>query len=96
MNIDPENLPEFQMPLKLMDKIYEFSGNSKVGKGVLIVYLSQDGSPVIFNKSNSKIIEMGVRKAVETYLEGAEVESLNALGFLDKDDIDPEDEDSSL
>lgn len=92
MKFDPDNLPEFKMPSNLMEKVYELSGDKDVGKGVLMAYLTQDGSPVIFMKCNSKIIDMGLRKAMEAYLEEAEAQSLNALGFIDQDDIDDEDE----
>jgi len=75
--VDPENLPTFQIPPNLIEKLYEFSGSSHdSSKGILIAYTDQNGSPMIYCKSGSAIVEMGIRKAVEKYLieiEGADM-----------------------
>ena len=97
MKFDPENLPEFKMPTNLLEKIFDLSGNHDVGKGVLVAYLTQEGNPVIFMKASGKIIEMGLRKATECYLEEAESQGLGGLGFIEQDDIiDRDDEDEGL
>ena len=76
-NVDPDNLPAFQLPPNLIEKLYEFSGNSHdSSKGILIAYTDQNGSPMIYNKFGSPIIDMGIRKALEKYLieiEGADM-----------------------
>ena len=72
MNFDPEDLPQFEVPSKLFDKIYEFSGPIESVRGVLLVYLAQDGSPLIYARYGSKIVEFGLRKAMESYLQEAE------------------------
>ena len=86
MDIDPDNLPEFKMPTRILDKVYELSGSSKVGKGIIMGYLMQDGSPVIFSKASSKIVEMGLRQAMESYLEELAAQGTIPLGFADDDD----------
>ena len=97
MKFDPEGLPEFKMPTNLLDKVFDLSGDREVGKGVLVAYLTQDGSPVIYMKTNSKIVEMGLRKAMESYLEEAEAQALGGLGFVEQDDIiDRDDEDEGF
>jgi len=97
MKFDPENLPEFKMPTNLLDKVFDLSGDREVGKGVLVAYLTQDGSPVIYMKTNSKIVDMGLRKAMETYLDEAEAQALGGLDFVERDDIiDRDDEDEGL
>ena len=48
MNFDPDNMPRFEMPKKLLDKVFDLSGAEDVGKGLLLAYLTQDGSPVVF------------------------------------------------
>ena len=68
-DIDPDNLPKFQIPASLIKKLYEFSGGSSdQSKGFLLAYTDQDGSPMIFCKAGSQIVEMGIRKALEKYL----------------------------
>lgn len=67
--IDPSNLPIFQIPQSLLDKLYEFTGDtSDSSKGFLMAYTDQNGSPMIFCKAGSQIVEMGIRKALEKYL----------------------------
>lgn len=91
MDMDPENLPEFKMPAKLLDKLYDLSGSNKVGKGILMAYLTQDGMPVIFGKQSSKIVEMGLRKGMESYLEELSAHGIMPLGYDLNDDDDLED-----
>ena len=93
MNFDPDNVPQFKMPTKMLDKVYELSGSREVGKGLLLGYLTQDGSPIIFMKTNSKIVEMGLRKAMESYLTEMEEEGTTSLGMTGGfDDLDDDDE----
>jgi hypothetical protein len=67
--IDPSNLPAFQIPQSLLDKLYEFTGDaSDSSKGFLMAYTDQNGSPMIFCRAGSQIVEMGIRKALEKYL----------------------------
>lgn len=68
-HIDPENLNSFQMPEDLIEKLYEFTGGSHDhSKGFLLAYTDQSGSPMILCKAGSQIVEMGIRKSLETYL----------------------------
>lgn len=76
-NIDPDNLPQFQIPQDLLEKLYEFTGNSSdSSKGFLMAYTDQNGSPMIFCRAGSQIVEMGIRKALEKYL--IEIENVDA------------------
>lgn len=75
--IDPENLPAFQIPQDFLDKLYEFTGNnSEPSRGFLMAYTDQNGFPMIYCRSGSQIIEMGLRKALEQYL--IEIENADA------------------
>lgn len=68
-DIDPENLPSFQIPRNLLEKLYEFTGSGTDGsKGFLMAYVDQNGAPMIFCRAGSQIVEMGIRKALEKYL----------------------------
>ncbi len=75
--LDPDNLPAFQIPKSLLDKIYEFTGSGSEGsKGFIMAYTDQDGSPMIFCRAGSQIVEMGIRKSLEKYL--IEIENVDA------------------
>jgi len=76
-SIDPDNLPQFQIPSDLLEKLYEFTGNSSdSSKGFLMAYSDQNGAPMIFCRAGSQIVEMGIRKALEKYL--IEIENVDA------------------
>ena len=60
------------MPSNFIEQIYELSGNADKYKGVLLAYVSEDGSPVIYCKYDSQVVEFGVRKALEKYLQNSD------------------------
>jgi len=65
---DPENLPQFSMPPSLLENIYEFTGFSEENKGFLLFFVDQQGIPQVVSQSSTAIVEMGLRKAAESYL----------------------------
>lgn len=68
-DLDPNNLPSFQIPDSFLEKLYEFTGNSEeTSKGFLLCYADQDGMPMVLTKAGAQITEMGLRKAAEKYL----------------------------
>ena len=84
-----DQLPEttmFEMPTNIIEQVYELSGNADKYKGVVLAYLSDDGSPVIYSKFDSQIVELGMRKALGQYLQSLDDSEL-PLGF-DENDFD--------
>ena len=71
-NPQPDGIPDFVLPEKLLDQVYEFSGNGESSRGFLLAFVGQNGSPTIYTKTDTQIVEMGLRKAVEQYLEQSE------------------------
>ena len=67
-----KDLPKFHMPQNLIDQLYELSGNADKYKGVILGYISEDGVPLIYAKYDSQIIEFGMRKALEKYLDSSD------------------------
>ncbi len=76
-NPDPDNIPGFSLPDKLLEQIYEFSGNGDHSKGFLLLFIGQNGAPLIYTKAQNQIIEMGLRKAVEEYLSQSENQDID-------------------
>lgn len=68
-HIDPENLERFNLPESMITQLFEFSGSTGGDSGFILSYVNQEGLPSIITKANSPIIEMGLRKALEQYLE---------------------------
>ena len=68
-NIDPENLGVFSIPEAMLQKLFEFSGDADHSKGFILAYVDQNGKPMIYTKSQNQIIEMGLRKALDTRFE---------------------------
>tara|TARA_B110000196_G_C20897581_1_gene544370 strand:+ start:308 stop:574 length:267 start_codon:yes stop_codon:yes gene_type:complete len=82
---DPNNIPEFVLPDKLLEQIYEFSGTGDSAKGFLLAFVGQNGSPAIYTKTDTQIVEMGLRKAVEQYLEQSEQTDIDSsIGPVDE------------
>ena len=75
-----EDLPlnTFVLPEAFLEQLFDFSGSTEGNRGILLAFVNQNGDPMIFSKSDSQIIEMGLRKALERYLlESEEAEYLN-------------------
>jgi hypothetical protein len=68
-NLDPNSLPGFSMPNNIISQIYEFSGSTEENKGIILAFVDQQGCPQILTQAASSVIEMGLRKAVEDYIE---------------------------
>lgn len=86
MEIDPESLPQFTIPDRLLEQLYSFTGGAEENKGLILAYVAQNGSPAIITKAESGIIEMGLRKAMEQYL--SQMEEMGAsidLGLNSED-----------
>lgn len=82
----PPETVMFEMPTNIIEQVYELSGNADKYKGVVLAYLAEDGSPVIYSKFDSQIVELGMRKALEQYLQSLEHSEL-PFGF-DQNDLD--------
>lgn len=67
--IDPENLSKFNLPESILQQLFEFTGSTSGDSGFILSFVNQDGLPSVITKATSPIIEMGLRKALEQYLE---------------------------
>ena len=83
--IDPENLDDFQLPEGILSQLFEFTRSNDGDSGFILSYVSQNGQPAIITKTNSPIVEMGLRKALEQYLKQVSSHDLKI------EDIDEED-----
>jgi hypothetical protein len=86
-DIDPDNLPTFQMPESFMNKLFELTGNEvEKNRGFVLSYVSHDGRPMVYARAETQIIEMGLRKALEKYL--AEMERAEDAQNLNSENDD--------
>jgi hypothetical protein len=65
---EPPGQPEFNIPQNYLEQLYEFSGGADKYKGMIIALCSENGSPLVYSKYESPIIELGLRKATEDFL----------------------------
>lgn len=68
-DLDIENLNKFHIPSSFLRKLHEFSGPCDGSRGFIVAMISESGDPVIVSQYDNKIIEMGIRKTLEVYLE---------------------------
>jgi hypothetical protein len=66
--IDPDNLPHFHIPENFLDQLYDFTGGPETGGGYVLSYVDDRGKPLVYSRTSSQIVEMGLRKAIEKYL----------------------------
>lgn len=71
-DVNKEEYRKFKIPDKFFDKLFEFTGSDESSKGYILVYVDQDGCPIIRTETSSAIIEMGLRKALGRFLKEAE------------------------
>jgi hypothetical protein len=69
---DINDSSQFVIPESFLEKMYEFTGNGEDG-GFILAYVNQRGKAMINCKIGSQIIEMGLRKALERFLEDLEM-----------------------
>lgn len=67
--IDPENLGDFQLPENMINQLFEFTGSTNGDSGFILSFVNQQGLPSVITKATSPIVEMGLRKALEQYLQ---------------------------
>jgi len=70
-DLEIEEFNEFSIPDSFLRKLHEFSGPLDGSRGYLLATISQSGTPVVVSQYDSKIVEMGVRKSLELYLENS-------------------------
>jgi hypothetical protein len=67
--IDPENLSKFSLPESIISQLFELTGSGQGDSGFILSYVNQDGIPSIITKTNSAIIELGLRQSLTQYIE---------------------------
>jgi hypothetical protein len=59
----------FRLPQTLLDKIYSFTGATDKHKGMLMVYISENGEPVIYTKFQDKPSEVCILSTAKDFIE---------------------------
>ena len=60
--------PEFSIPSEMVDKLYELSGGVDKYKGIIMAVSSDSGRPLIYQRFDCGMTELGLVKALEDYL----------------------------
>jgi len=77
LNLNKDELPKFKLPQGLLEQLFEFSGSNDGNRGYMLVFINQEGAPMVYSKASSQIIEMGLRKAAEKFLLDSEEAETN-------------------
>ena len=70
----------FVLPEKFLDRLYEITGTEEGPRGFVVCFVDSNGSPIVYTKTDARITEMGLRKALEEYLEEFEGSTIIDLG----------------
>mgnify|MGYP003119896275 CR=1 FL=1 len=66
--LEPDQLQPFNIPENLLEKLFLMTGNADNSRGFILAYVAQNGKPMVFSKTDTQIVEMGLRKALEEFL----------------------------
>lgn len=80
--INPEEIEKFALPESFLKRLYDFTGTSVRDRGFCLAYVNQAGMVMIIQKSESQIIDLGLRKGMEKFLLDME-ESEGRVDFTD-------------
>jgi len=72
-DMNEDSLPQFEISESTLTQFFELTGEADSHKGFVLAYVNEQGSPVIFSKTDSQIVEMGLHKALGQFLEEAGV-----------------------
>tara|TARA_R110000824_G_scaffold140723_1_gene306906 strand:+ start:3346 stop:3612 length:267 start_codon:yes stop_codon:yes gene_type:complete len=64
-----DEIPPFSIPEATLLQLFELTGSADSHKGFVLAYVNEKGSPVIFSKTDSQIVEMGLHQALQQFLE---------------------------
>lgn len=53
---------EFSIPKKMLDDIYEMSGDADKNKGLILVVVSEHGVPMIYSRFDGLITELAMKR----------------------------------
>ena len=65
-----EEEAEFSIPDNFIEQICELSGGADKYKGMILVLCTENGSPMIYSKYDSSIVELGLKQAMVNFIEG--------------------------
>jgi hypothetical protein len=65
---------EFKFPVEMVAQIYEMSGGADSYKGIVLCICSENGTPQIYTRFDSVLTSLGLKKAMEEWLNEASTE----------------------
>ena len=65
---------EFLFPPEMVEQIYELSKGAESYKGLILCVCTQNGVPQIFTRFDSVVTSLGLKKALEEYLNSEEMD----------------------
>lgn len=60
---------EFQLPEKIFNELYELTGGKQCYKGFIIAFADENGTPIVYTSCESQILENGLIKSIEDYIQ---------------------------
>ena len=84
---DFENM-EFEIPENFLKTLYDFTGTSDKDRGFCLAYVDQAGQVRVISKAESMVVDLGLRKGIETYLTDLEDDEASMRFFGGDDDFE--------
>ena len=61
---------QFSIPDNFIEQIYELSGGADKYKGMVLALCTENGSPMIYSKYDSSIVELGLKQTLINFIDG--------------------------
>lgn len=61
---------QFSIPDNFIEQIYELSGGADKYKGMVLALCTENGSPMIYSKYDSTIVELGLKQTLINFIDG--------------------------
>ncbi len=65
---------KFEIPDKVLEQIYELTGDGTKYKGFILVCSNEQGEPLVYSRFDSQMTELAVQRAATKYLSGLDEE----------------------
>jgi hypothetical protein len=72
-----EEPPMFSIPESFLEQLYEFSGGVDKYKGIFLAYCDEYGSPNMYCRYDSIVVDLGLEKAITDYFKNSQNKKIN-------------------
>jgi len=70
----------FILPEKFLDRLFDLTGEEEGSRGFIVCFVDSLGNPMVYTKTGNRVTEMGLKKALQEFLDDIEGPRVIDLG----------------